>query len=564
MLLAWSLNHRGERAEALAILRWGRGRYPTDFWLHYSLGTMLGEDRTPAPVDVEERIGCYRAALALRPDATAVHHDLGLALAAKKQWGDAITEFKKAVDLYPKNASFHDTLGNALADNKQLDDAIAEYNKAIKLDPKHARAHYNLGRALYSKNQLDDAIAEYNKAIKLDPNFALAHNGLGVALAAKNQLDEAIAEFKQAIDLDPKYALTHYNLGNALKAKNQLDGAIAEYKKAIDLDPKHVLAHNNLGSVLASKKQLDDAIAEYNKAIDLDPKHALAYYNIGNALYAKGQWDDAIAEFNKAIELDPKYAQAHNNLGLALKAKGQLDEAGAAYRKAIEAQPTLAEAHCNLGFVLRNQGRFADSLASFRCGHELGSKRTDWRFPSAAWVRHADWLAALEKKLPKLQAGEYKPQDTDERLGLAEVCRVKQLHRAAVGLYTDAFTAAPELAGDLLASHRYNAVCCAALAAAGQGLDADKLDDQECTRLRQQALNWLCADLNLWSKRLEDGKPEDRQAIRTTLQRWQRDPDLATVRSAEALKKLSAEEQESWRKLWANVTDLLQKSAGAK
>jgi hypothetical protein len=63
---------------------------------------------------------------------------------------------------------------------------------------------------------------------------------------------------------------------------------------------------------------------------------------------------------------------------------------------------------------------------------------------------------------------------------------------------------------------------------------------------------------------MEAGKPGDRQALRTTLQHWRRDTDLATVRDTEALKKLPAEEQESWRKLWADVADLLQKAAGAK
>jgi hypothetical protein len=41
--------------------------------------------------------------------------------------------------------------------------------------------------------------------------------------------------------------------------------------------------------------------------------------------------------------------------------------------------------------------------------------------------------------------------------------------------------------------YRYNAACCAALAAGGQGKDADKLDDKERARLREQACDWLRA-----------------------------------------------------------------------
>ena len=51
----------------------------------------------------------------------------------------------------------------------------------------------------------------------------------------------------------------------------------------------------------------------------------------------------------------------------------------------------------------------------------------------------------------------------------------------------------PKLADNLAAVHRYNAACAAALAACGQGNDADNLDGKECARLRGQALDWLRA-----------------------------------------------------------------------
>ena len=60
------------------------------------------------------------------------------------------------------------------------------------------------------------------------------------------------------------------------------------------------------------------------------------------------------------------------------------------------------------------------------------------------------------------------------------------------------------------------------------------------------------------------GPPEDRQAVRTTLEHWQRDADLTAVRDEDTLQKLSAEEQEAWRKLWGDVSELLKKAGNAK
>jgi serine/threonine-protein kinase len=274
---------------------------------------------------------------------------------------------------------------------------------------------------------------------------------------------------------------------------------------------------------------VDEAIASYKKAIKLDPKHGMAHYNLGNVLYGKGRVDAAITSWRKAIALNPKHA----------------------------------EAHCNLGHGLASQGHFAESLAAFKRGHELGTKQPGWRFPSAEWVRQTEAKAAMEAKLPAFLKGAYQPKDTAERHGLAGVCRAKKLYRAAAGLYAAAFTADPKLADDRQAQHRYNAACHAALAAAGQGEDAGKLDGKERSRLRRQALDWLRADLAAYAKLCDSGPPAARPFVRRQMQHWQKDSDLAGIRDKPALAKLSAEERAACVNLWSDVAVLLKKAETA-
>src|SRR5262249_55594897 len=221
-----------------------------------------------------------------------------------------------------------------------------------------------------------------------------------------------------------------------------------------------------------------------------------------------------------------------------------------------------ARAHLSLGHAFRNQGRFAEALAAYQRGHELGTKQRGWPFPSAQWVRDAERMAALEAKLPAFLKGELQPRDAAQRLGLGGVCQAKKLHAAAARLSADAFAADPKLADDLKAGHRYNAACSAALAAAGQGEDAGKLDDKERTRLRQQALDWLRADLALRTKQLENGKPADRAEVQRGLRHWQKDPDLAGLRDQAALAKFPPGEQKACTQLWAEVAALLEKAEG--
>jgi tetratricopeptide (TPR) repeat protein len=202
--------------------------------------------------------------------------------------------------------------------------------------------------------------------------------------------------------------------------------------------------------------------------------------------------------------------------------RGDLNEAIACFRKAISLNPKYPMAHTNLA--------------------------------------RAERFAPVQGKLPALLKGDYQPQTNDERLALAELCYHQRRYRTSAGLYADAFATDPKVAADLKAEHRYGAACCAALAAAGVGEDAAKLDDKERARLRKQARAWLHADLALRGKQLESGKPADRANVQKKMQHWQKDADLAGIRDADALAKLPAEERAAWEKLWADVAALLKRA----
>ncbi len=627
-LLARNLGNGGERDEALALLRWGRGRHPTDFWIHFQLGEYLLTEKGRTPVEVEEGIGCHRAALALRPEASAVHNNLGNTLLEKNQWDEAVAEFRKAIELDSKFASPHFNLGVALKAKNQWDDAITEYRKAIDLNPKFMAAHNNLGSALAVKNQWDEAIAEYRKVIDLDPTFAAAHYNLGNTLTLKNQWDDAIAEYRKAIDLDSKLARAHHSLGNALTAKNQWDEAIAEYRKAIDIESEFAPAHHNLGNALRNKNQFNEAIDEFRKAIDIYPKQAESHCYLGNALkdqgklaaaleelrlgdelgrkkpgwsYPSAQWlreteilfdldgrrdallrgetagvkatdllayamfrhdhgklDEAVVLLQQTVALQPDLADAYGNLSWLLQEQGKLDQAAAAALKAIELNPHVGWYHSNYGVALEYQGQLEEALAEYRKAERLPNAGNAPRN-----LKKLEPFVALLPRLSAVRKGDAKPTDAAECLQLAQLAEKAKQWVLATRLADQAFTDKPDLADDLNSENRYNAACAASLAAAGQGKDHPS-DEAKKAGLRRQALDWLRADLAAWTKLLNGGKAEDRKRVADKVRHWQEDADLIGIRDANALKQLPADEQEAWRKFWADVTELLKKAAETK
>jgi hypothetical protein len=154
------------------------------------------------------------------------------------------------------------------------------------------------------------------------------------------------------------------------------------------------------------------------------------------------------------------------------------------------------------------------------------------------------------------------------RLALAQRAHDTKQYAIAARLWAQALEADPELAKSRNIRLRYNAACAAALAATGGELPTqpslvgkpDKtLDDAAKAKLRQQARDWLKAELDMWSKLLESGDNQQRAAICRTLQHWQEDSNLTGIRDPKALAKLTEEERKAWEALWAEVAELLKK-----
>ena len=126
------------------------------------------------------------------------------------------------------------------------------------------------------------------------------------------------------------------------------------------------------------------------------------------------------------------------------------------------------------------------------------------------------------------------------------------------GALRQGVAAAPKAAADLEVGQRYNAACVAALAATGKGNAADKLDGQQQSRLRKQALDWLQENLVARGKLLET----DPVRVFDDMKHWQHDADLAGLREEKELAKLPADERAASTKFWGEV-DRLAKQARA-
>jgi serine/threonine protein kinase/tetratricopeptide (TPR) repeat protein len=508
------------------------------------------------------RLDFWRRIQRVHPDDLWANHQLGMELIANRRHGEAIRYFTAALALRRDNPGIYLNRGLCLAEVKETEAAIADYERCLVLAPNYFMAFSNLTSALKAEGRLQEALAVCNKAVEASPGRAAAWSNRAIIYYKLHEPNKAITDSTRAIELDAKAEAAWATRGGAYRLLGQYEKAIADCTKALELDEKNAIALAERGQSYFERGEHKKALADCSRSLELDPTDAFTWYTRGVVYRALGDQKNALADCLKAVDLAQQNPWTHYNLGIVLRDTERTQDAIAAFRKATELDKDIAEFHCNLGGALHKQGQLREALAEMRRGHELRSKRPNWPYPSDQWVRQLERLVELDEHLPDFLSGKTRPASPEERIELAELCVRKQLNLAAVRFYDEAFTPVSPRTAPLIGAYRYNAACAAALAGCGQGKDAEKLDDKGRARLRQQALDWLRADLAANGRVLDTGPEQARPLALRQLQHCQADPDFTGVRDQGALARLPERERQAWQQLWGDVRDRLAKARG--
>ena len=176
-------------------------------------------------------------------------------------------------------------------------------------------------------------------------------------------------------------------------------------------------------------------------------------------------------------------------------------------------------------------GGHAGSLAEFRHGHELGSKRPGWPYPSARWVAEAERPSAIGRRLPAVLKGDDNARRTPPSAWPSpRCCYDTGRFAAAARLWAEALAADAEARrrppGRAPLQRRLRRR--PGRRRPGEGRPAARRR-RSGPSSRRQALDWLRAEHTTWSKLLGSTPPGDRPAVVQDLEHWQQDPDLGGI-----------------------------------
>ena len=141
---------------------------PADFWVCFDLAGIYHEKQ---PIQLDESIRYFTAAVAIRPSNAVAHNNLGACLIDAGRVDEAIYCYREAIRLQPDLAKAHNNLALALGKMKMFDEAIRHYREAIRLWPESGVPCANLGKLLNQLGAHEEAIACLKEALRREPNF---------------------------------------------------------------------------------------------------------------------------------------------------------------------------------------------------------------------------------------------------------------------------------------------------------------------------------------------------------------------------------------------------------
>src|SRR5262245_4880366 len=117
----------------------------------------------------------YRKALKADPGNPDIYCDRGYSLYIQRRWADAEMHLQQAIALKPDHSRAHNNLGLVMAHTGRMEPALVEFRKG---GCDEARAHANLAFCLLMTSQLDEARKQYQLALTADPTLRPAQTGL--------------------------------------------------------------------------------------------------------------------------------------------------------------------------------------------------------------------------------------------------------------------------------------------------------------------------------------------------------------------------------------------------
>jgi len=301
----------------------------------------------------------YREFLKLHPEATAIHSNLGAALAGLGRFEEAIPEYKIALKQSPGLESARLNLGLVYYKMGHIAEAAPEFEKVHKQNPNNYQASLLLADCYLRMGRNTDVIrvllAEENKH---SDDLALAYM-LGVAYIQNKQLDEGARRIDPILR-NKDSAEAHLLLGMTKFQALDYPAAIADLSKAATINPDLPDVYSYLGQAQMESGDMAAAKAAFEKELARNPNDFQSNLRLAVLLKDDGDYARAHQLLKRALLVRPDDPAALYQVGSTDLAAGDLNSARSIFEQVVKQSPQFLEAHVSLAQVYYRLKRKAD------------------------------------------------------------------------------------------------------------------------------------------------------------------------------------------------------------
>ncbi len=254
----------------------------------------------------------YRSILDAEPQQADAAALLGVLLAGRKAFEEALPLLEYAIDIDPKAPLFRFFLGNVLFDMGEFTRAEKAFCEALAHQPDFADAHYRLALLLEKQDRLSDAAEHLRRVTQIKPDFGAAWVKLSEISFRIDDYENARNAAEEALHLKPDDLGGLIALALALDSLDKEEDSINPLLRAIEIKPDFIEAWDMLAHAYQKLGRLDEAAKTYRKSMEIE--------------------GSAIADEDDRIVGEDEYSVRHWNLALLELLRGDFRRGFAHYR----------------------------------------------------------------------------------------------------------------------------------------------------------------------------------------------------------------------------------------
>src|SRR5215469_2647143 len=284
----------------------------------------------------------------------------------KQKAGDlvgAVAGYKQFLKLHPEATAIHANLGAALAGLGRYEEAISEYKAALKQSPSMSAARLNLALAYYKMGYISEAATQLKRVHREDPANMQAVRLLGDCYLRMGEDQKTITLLQPFSKDHPDDLAIAYMLGTALLRNKQREQGAAVIDRILR-NGESAESHLLSGMTKYQAMEYPEAIRDLTKAAEINPNLPDVYSYLGQAQMASGDMNAARDAFEKELAVNPNDFESNLRLAVLLKQDGNYERAHQLLNRSLLVRPNDPGALYQVGATYLAAGDTNRALSS--------------------------------------------------------------------------------------------------------------------------------------------------------------------------------------------------------